>query len=279
LSSTRRFESCFSSLGCPELTLGEVLALAQAHGLGAVEIRALNGDLNLPGVLAQEFGSREDLRRYMDGQAVRVAVVGASLRLIGATELQIDELVEEALWADALGATHIRVFDGGSGRLSDEQLRALRDTLAYWQTCRARHGISVDMIVETHDSLADTGNLQRFLDAGLDVPLLWDTHHTWKIGGEDPATTWARVARSAVHLHVKDSVADATARHGHRYVIPGTGDYPFAALNETLEQTGYSGLVSLEWEAYWHPDLPPLADALAGGLRAGWMHPTIVKKV
>ena len=39
---------CFSSLGCADFTLAETQALARAHGVAAVELRALEGTADLP---------------------------------------------------------------------------------------------------------------------------------------------------------------------------------------------------------------------------------------
>jgi hypothetical protein len=42
-----------------------------------------------------------------------------------------------------------------------------------------------------------------------------------------------------------------------------------AALREALG-SGYAGAVSLEWERQWHPELPPLADALRSAAARSW---------
>jgi sugar phosphate isomerase/epimerase len=98
---------------------------------------------------------------------------------------------------------------------------------------------------------------------------LWDSHHTWKRGGEDPVATWAAIAPHVVHVHVKDSVSRPSAKHPYTYVVPGSGEFPAAPLMDCLRRE-FSASVSLEWERQWHPYLSPLDEALTAATRNGW---------
>ena len=56
--------------------------------------------------------------------------------------------------------------------------------------------------------------------------------------------------------------AAAAAAHnlmsGHRhadYVLFGGGEFPADECMRLLEQSGYEGWYSLEWEKMWHPEL------------------------
>jgi sugar phosphate isomerase/epimerase len=68
-------------------------------------------------------------------------------------------------------------------------------------------------MAETHDCLTATAAIKT-LQANLGEPLaiLWDTHHTWKKGGEDPAATWPEIKADVVHVHVKDSISASPPR-------------------------------------------------------------------
>ena len=49
----------------------------------------------------------------------------------------------------------------------------------------------MDLILETHDAFSASEpclNLNSRLSRPLD--LIWDTHHTWRVGGESPEFTW-----------------------------------------------------------------------------------------
>ena len=124
-------------------------------------------------------------------------------------------------------------------------------------------------MVETHDTLLTSAAIGRFLRAVPGAAILWDSHHTWRRGGEDPGATWRAIGRHVVHIHVKDSVEGPDPAHPARYVLPGTGGFPMAALRAALAGR-YSGHLCLEWEKQWHPGLPPLDEALCSAAAGSW---------
>jgi sugar phosphate isomerase/epimerase len=258
----------FSTLGCPEATLAEALAIAQRHGLAALELRALGGTTELPAYLREQFGSPTALADRLHGHAVRVVALGTSLRAIGGTAADRDQFLEFLPWAEALGVPWLRVFDGG--RTGDAaELREAAETLRWWRELRAARGWRADLMLETHDVLAAPAVLRDFLAAVPDACILWDSHHTWRRFGKDPVTTWRSIRSRVVHVHVKDSVGIPGPRHPYTYVRPGEGEFPMAPLLAEL-QAGFAGAVSLEWEKLWHPALPPLEEALQVAAARRW---------
>jgi sugar phosphate isomerase/epimerase len=260
---------CFSSLGCPEYSLDETLALAVKHGVSAVELRALGGTMDLPGYFRAEFGTPGELAGRLARSAARVVAFNASLHLIGTTGAEREQLAALAEWADALGVRWLRVFDGGK-HLDAAELAQAAETRRWWQALRHERGWQTDLMVETHDSLFTSAAVNRFLAAVPGVAVLWDAHHTWKKGGEDPVMTWRAIRSAVVHVHVKDSIGVPSARHAFTYVLPGDGQFPIGALVQALEADAFEGPVSLEWEKLWHPHLPSLDEALATAQRRAW---------
>lgn len=268
---------CLNTLGCPEFSLEEACALAARHGLGGVELRALGGTVELGGYLAQQYGSPEGLAETLRadrekegaGPAVRVVAFNTSMKLVGGSAAERDQLVEIAPWAEALGVRWLRVFDGGKTADEGELARAV-ETFRWWREERAARGWQVNLMIETHDSLFTAAAIGRLLAVVPDAAILWDSHHTWKKGGEDPLVTWRGIRESVVHVHVKDSVSVPSARHPFTYVLPGAGEFPMAPLMAELTAANFSGPVSLEWERMWHPYLPPLDEALTVATARGW---------
>ncbi len=262
---------CFSSLGCPEASLDEALDLAARHAIPAVELRTLGGTVDLAGYLTATYGTPARLAAHLRDRhpTVRLFALDASLRLVDPTEPDRRELTTLAVWAEALGVRWLRVFDGGRDA-GEGEIAAAAVTLGWWRALRTDRGWGVDVMIETHDSLLTAAALQRFFAAAPEVHLLWDSHHTWRKGGEDPAVTWPAIRERVAHIHVKDSIGVPSARHPFTYVPPGDGDFPMARLRATLSAGGYAGLLSLEWERQWHPYLPPLEDALRTAAARGW---------
>lgn len=260
----------FSTLGCPDADLSAALALAEKFKVQAIELRALADTINLPNYLATEYGSPESFGPAVQAMKVRIAALDTSLHLADAKAADKEQFLAFVPWAEAAGIRWLRVFDGGS-RLSDRgAIIAAAETVRWWREVRAENDYQVDIMVETHNRLLTAAMIKRFLAAAPQTSVLWDAHHTWKQGGEDPVATWRALHECIVHIHVKDSVPIPTKTHPYKYVLPGAGEFPMLALRTALETDGYEGAVSLEWEKLWHPDLPNLDQALHAANDAGW---------
>lgn len=262
------YERAFSTLGCPETTLAEAFALAERHGLQAVEIRALEGTLDIVGRLEAAFGSPEGLSEFLRGARTRVAAFGSSLKLAEATKADWDALERMASWAEAAGGAPLRVFDGGGPDEVGAPARAAGN-VRLWRALRARHSWKTDIVVETHDALVTAGRILSFAAACPGTRILWDSHHTWRKGGEDPLDTWRPIRGLVAHIHLKDSVGRPQRSPGYAYVPPGLGEFPMAPLRAAL-RAEFGGVASLEWERFWHPELPGIEDALACAAARGW---------
>ena len=205
----------------------------------------------------------------MRGSPVRVASLDTSLHLITGKPGEREQLVEFLPWAEALAVPYLRVFDGGKTGEADELAEAA-ESIRWWRELRRLNGWRADLMVETHDVLFTGAMIAEFLAVAPGTAILWDTHHTWKKGGEDPIKTWRAIHRHVVHVHVKDSRSVPSAKHPFTYVLPGLGEFPGAPIFTELQATGFAGPVSLEWERLWHPYLPSLDEALTVAVEQKW---------
>ncbi len=250
------FEYCFSTLGCSEMNLHKVADLADRHDIAAVELRTLSGTVDLISALTAEFANPAGLGAFLAGRNLEIVALNTSAKLFESPALSaLDTFIP---WAEAAGAAHLRIFDGGKQLGADDMKRAVT-LLDHWQAIRHSSGFNVDLMIETHDVLADPEQLAVFVELMPTVRILWDTHHTWARGA-DLGLVWDRIARNIVQLHVKDSTTDSDGRR--HYVLPGDGDFPMAELISLLRQNERHIPLSLEWERHWHPELPSLEDAL-----------------
>ena len=260
---------CFSSLGCPDFSLGETLALATKHGVDAVELRALGGTVELPPYLAAQFGSPAALAEKLRGEKIRVVALDTSFKLVGGAAGDREKFLAYVPWAEGFGVPRLRVFDGGQAA-DEAELTQAAETVNWWRALRRERGWRVDIMVETHDSLFTAAAIRRLHAVAPGAAILWDSHHTWKRGGEDPVATWRTIRDSVVHVHVKDSVSVPSARHPFTYVLPGAGEFPIAPVLAALRADKFAGPVSLEWEKFWHPYLAPLDEALRTAAEQRW---------
>lgn len=262
------YSRAFSTLGCPELSLEEALALAERTNIRWLELRTLWGTVELPRLLTLIYGSPASLAERIRESAVGILSFDTSWRLAGAKPGDREAVFAFLPWAEALGVRRLRVFDGVAANPRDS-INLAAEAVREWQELRRERGWNADLMVETHDSLTDTASLRAFTQAVPGVAILWDTHHTWR-RGEDPLDTWQAIRPSVVHIHVKDSVSRPSGRNPFTYVLPGQGEFPQGPLRAALQADDYSGPVSLEWERFWHPELPPLEAALRAAETGDW---------
>ncbi|MDX2186012.1 MAG: sugar phosphate isomerase/epimerase [Opitutaceae bacterium] len=257
-----------SSLGYPEASLTDLCALAMRHGLDAVELRVLEGRLDLPAYFSVKYGTPTAFAETARIQPVPIALLGTSFQLRRHTQAEVDALLAFVPWAEAAGIPWLRIFDG-DGTWDDEARAQAARFLAHWETLREQRGWQSRLLIETHSSLLTAESLHAFAVASPHALYLWDAHHTWKHSREEPQKTFAAISERVRHVHVKDSVPRPYKNFGYTYVLPGQGDFPIQQVLAALN-TGFSGLVSLEWERQWHPYLPSLDEALSSAAAARW---------
>ena len=268
----------FSTLGCPAWTWPQILDFAAGHAFAAVELRGIQTNMDLTKV--PEFSPERlgDAQRQLTAHGLGVSCLGASAHMHEmdpvAHATQLDEGRRFIDLAQALGAPYVRVFGNeyvkGVPRADmlahiAEGLRALGDY------ARAKN---VTVVIESHGDFTDSPALLEILRKADSpaVALLWDAHHTFVSGKEQPEDTVRQLGRYIRHTHLKDSVPAGSDR---RYVLTGTGEVPVQRQIEALVKIGYRGFYSFEWEKRWHPEIEEpavafaqFADVAAGYLRA-----------
>jgi sugar phosphate isomerase/epimerase len=257
----------FSTLGCPEWSLEQVVDAAVRYGYEAVEVRGLREHVDLRQSLPFQPQQRARTRGLFEDAGIAVCCLGTSASF--ADPQKRDASKEEArayaeIAAD-LGCPMVRVFGGTppAGQSSEETAQAVADSLAelapFAQVC------GVTLVLETHDSFSTGARVNDVLSRVNHpaVGALWDMHHPYR-GGEAPAHTLDALGPFLRHAHVKDS------RDGH-YCLLGEGDVPVREMLGMLLANGSLSLpyLSLEWEKRWHPEIaqpevafPQYADTL-----------------
>ncbi|MGX5682280.1 sugar phosphate isomerase/epimerase family protein [Schumannella luteola] len=243
----------FSTLGCPELSADGIVRLAHAYGGLAVELRSAAGTPLHEGMTPDQLA---DLARTLRG--TRLLSVSTYVR-IGDVAADDGEIVDQLLTgidlARALGAPAIRVFAGGEGtKLPARRLRSALSSI----------GPDVEILLETHDSHSTGASVARVLDAVGDARCgaIWDVAHPWAVG-EQPEHTIEALWPWLRYVQLKDEPSPTERTP----VLLGEGGIPLERVLDLLDERGYSGVLSLEWERAWHPSIPPLDEALSAAER------------
>jgi sugar phosphate isomerase/epimerase len=269
----------FSTLGCPRWDWATILNRAHQWGYAAVEIRGLQGEMDL--TKCAEFKGAalvENLKRLADLN-LRISDLGSSARMheqaATTRAAQLDEGKRFIDLAQRLHAPYIRVF--GDRFVAGEPKQATIERVAAGLQELAEHarGSQVGVLLESHGDFCDSPTLLAILKATNrpEVGLVWDAHHTVVEGKEAPADTLRQLHHYVHHVHLKDSKPDGKSV---RYVLTGSGTIPLREIVQLLRKQQYQGFYSFEWEKVWHPDIeepevafPQFAKVMADYFKAG----------
>ncbi|MDJ0314464.1 TIM barrel protein [Arthrobacter sp. H35-D1] len=171
----------------------------------------------------------------------------------------------------------VRVFPGaglepcGVGEEPSPALAAADLRAARRLNAAAGHArdLGVGILLETHDShprASDVARILAHVEADAPVKVIWDLMHPWR-HDETPERTAALLTESLAYAQYKDGVRTPDT-HDVVLTLPGEGQLPLLRMNAlAAEIAAMQGIfdpwVSLEWERAWHPELPPVGQALA----------------
>jgi len=156
--------------------------------------------------------------------------------------------------APALGAPYVRVFGNTWVKGEPHEATLARVAAGLRELGDHARPRGVTVLLESHGDFTQSPTLlsiMRQADSPA-VALLWDAHHTFAFGHEDPEATARQIMPYVRHVHLKDCVP---AGNDRRYVLTGTGEVPVRRQVEALARAGYRGLYSFEWEKRWHPEI------------------------
>jgi len=252
-----RYPIAFSTLGCPAWSWKNILDQADRLGYSAIELRGVAGEMDLPKVPELSGSRLADTKKDLAALGLTVSDLGASAAMHengAAREKAFDEGRRFIDLAHAMGVKYVRFF--GNNIAPDEPRDAVfaRVVDGFRQMAAHAKSAGVTAIMETHGDFVHSKDIAAIVNGvGSDgFALLWDAHHTFTAGHEQPAETWAALGRWVRHTHLKDSVPSGTDR---KYVLTGNGDVPVKAQVKTLAGAGYKGYYCYEWEKKWHPEI------------------------
>src|SRR2546421_4404569 len=229
--SAARLPIGFSTLGCPAWSWKQILDFAQTHDYAAIELRGLqkNMDLTLAPELSREGGRIEESKRELRERGLRISDLGASAELHeqdpAKRAAQLDEARRFIDLAETLRAPYVRVFGNKyvQGVPRDMMLAHIARGLRELGDYARPKGVTV--LIESHGDFTDSPSLLALLEqaASPSVALLWDAHHTFVSGKEQPEDTVRQLGRYIRHTHLKDSVPAGARGEGRRSGPPPPG--------------------------------------------------------
>ena len=264
-----RIPIAFSTLGCPAWDWKKILEFASQHGFSAVELRGLQGNMDLPSNAVFAPDRIAQSKNEVKAANLRIACVSSSANLYWEDpDKRAKDLADARRFIDlaaTLGAPNVRVF---GGKAPEDKAPAPDDATKK----RVAQGLKelgdyaaprkVTVILESHDHFTSSATLKDVFQQANSphVGLLWDAHHTFATSNEEPEDTVKQLGRWIRHTHLKDSVGTGEDR---KYVLTGRGTVPIERQIKALQGIGYKGFYCFEWEKVWHPELQDPEIAIA----------------
>lgn len=265
---THRLRLAGNTIATPELNALEALTFFQSIGLDGVDFLC---DVQSGVGVEMDGTARRELRAAIDASGLEAGCLRQYMRDLHSPDTtlrqeHIDGLKRHVDLAVDLGYGAVRLFAGRSVPEDawEAHWRRLVDGIAEAGIHAASAGVVIS--VENHhgtmtDSAART--LRAVREAGLtSVGIGYDQANLTGLGAEPWTEALPMQAEHIVAVDVKD--IDFRGPNGAKRCRPlGEGIVPWAEIIPALLTTGYTGLLSLEYERKWHPeDLPEAAIGL-----------------
>lgn len=260
----KRLPIGFSTLGCPGWEWSKILDFAQSNNFSAIELRGLQGKMDLPSL--PEFSPERIAQSKKEAAAhgLRISCLGSSAHMHETDpekhQAQLADARKFIDLASALDTPYVRVFGDKIVGPKEESIEHVAKGLRQLGDYAGPKKVTV--LIESHGDFTQSSALKTILEkAGSPhVALLWDAHHTYVSGKEEPEFTVGELGKYIRHTHLKDSRPDG---NDVRYVLTGQGQVPVKRQVEALKKIGYKGYYSFEWEKVWHPDIEEPEIAIA----------------
>jgi sugar phosphate isomerase/epimerase len=248
----------FSTLGCPNWEISQIVQTAQQLGYDGVELRAVGGSLDL--LSRPEFTSRNvgTTRVQFGDRNLELCCVDTSCTFHSPDrterQTQVDLALKHAELAADLRAPLIRVFPDRiqTGATREETRDYIVESL---QQLVERLPREVNVALETHGDFARTESAVEIvmLVNHPQVKLIWDVANSVAAGDSIEAAS-ETVQPFLSHIHLRDARPVAKSEPWLP-VLAGKGNVSFAKTLAAIENLKYDGFLSFEWEKYWHPEI------------------------
>lgn len=249
----------FSTLGCPQWSFAKIVQCAVENGYQGIEIRGLQGQLDLP--KCPEFSTPEHIaatRRMVEERGLRIVNLGASAQMHHADSAKRKTHLDEAKrfidLAAQLDCPYIRVFPDDLPADRDEDATIDLIIAGLTELGDYAEGSGVKVLLESHGKVVRSDLLLRIMKGAghRQVGLVWDVFNMWSVTKEPPGKVYKTLRKYVAHVHLKDAIF---ADDKSRYVLLGQGEVPVKEAVKALWKGGYKGYYSFEWEKMWHPEI------------------------
>jgi sugar phosphate isomerase/epimerase len=257
----------FSTLGCPDWSFQKIIDFAVANKYNGIELRGILRQMDL--TKCTEFNTSQNIAAtlsLMKDKNLFFVDLGSStnLHIADSTERKknLDEAKRFIDLAQKIKCPYIRVFPNDIPKDQEKIQTMDLITKGLLELGDYAKGSDVKVLIETHGDLVWTQDIQKVMESAFNehTGLVWDVTNMWSITKELPVEVYNKLKKYIRHTHIKDMKMTDGKIH---YVLLGRGEVPIFTAIDALENGGYKGYYSFEWEKLWHPEIDEPEIALA----------------
>lgn len=249
----------FSTLGCPAWNFEKVISNAVSMGFSGVEIRGIGDELQtdqLPCFLPE---NQTQTKRILEEAGILICGIGTSVLFHDPDKYE--QCITEGFHAldicMAMNIPSIRVFGDAfpEDQSRSETINRVASGIDELCTYAEKNG-QAKVLLEIHGEFNTTQSLIPLfaqLNHHPSFGVIWDIEHSFRAYNNNITDFYQTIKPFIRHVHVKDCRIVGT---DVIVCLPGEGDIDISACLGLLEQDGYDGYYSFEWEKRWIKDIP-----------------------
>jgi len=250
-----KFKRAFSTVAFSDFGVEAMVDVCLKSGIKAIEIRldCKNRIFGLDSV------DTENAITLLKSSGITITNLGTSVCYKGYNRELICQIEPCSILAQKTGASGIRVFLGDFSRKRSYFTASDYDGIvsALKESADIAGKYGVEIWIETHNEFSTGESLKKLLDDVRkdNVKIVWDVIHPIE-KGEIPTDTISYIGNKIAHVHIKDGIKSKDMNEtDYCYTCLGCGDVPIDAILNELDNIGYNGYLSLEWECLWRNEL------------------------
>ena len=253
----------FSTVACQNLSYREIVDCAVEKGIDAIEVRLHKGntffDLSEEEVMVA--------KAYLEDMQITITDLGTGIALF---DYEPDKILAAKSAVDLalmVNTNSIRLFLGQFKTRFSEKSKFNYEGIveSLKEICQYASEKGVEIWIETHNEFS-TGKVLKELieDVGYNnIKVIWDIIHPIEFG-ELPQETLKYLGDRIAHVHIKDGIRpEDPDLLNYIYCKLGEGELPIKEIVNLLEESGYEGYYSLEWENAWRPEIKDVFSSLS----------------
>ncbi|HEY5407446.1 MAG TPA: sugar phosphate isomerase/epimerase family protein [Ginsengibacter sp.] len=257
----------FSTLGCPDWNFQKITDFAVQNNYKGIELRGLLREMDL--TKCPEFNTPQNIAAtlsMMKDKNLAFVDLGSSASLHIADSAERKKNLDEAKrfidLAQQINCPYVRVFPNNFPKDKDKSETMDLMIKGLLELGDHAKGSNVSTLVETHGDLVWSDDIVKVMQSAFNehTGLVWDVTNMWSITKEPPEDVYNKLKKYIRHTHIKDLKMIDGKEH---YELLGRGEVPIFTAIDALQNGGYKGYYSFEWEKLWHPEIDEPEVAIA----------------